>query len=399
MKVKKQIVWMMLALSIFALRYYTALPQFDHTYIGSYQDMYVEIRGKVREPPEESFSRTQISIELDAMKQFDQWFPIYGNVVAYAAFPGNIQYGDTISLRGELQKPFRNDPRIAAIVKNPKIKLITSSQGNFFFRSLFKLKQFFMKRLEELLPEPSGSFAAGILLGARGSIPRDVIDDFRKSGLTHIIALSGFNIVILIEFITRLLAILPRKLRNLFAIALVILFTILVGASASVVRAAIMGSLSLIAELFGRKSEGLRTLFITGFVMILIDPFIAIHDIGFQLSFGATAGILMFAKKWQKRFENIPNWFGSLDSLITTTAAQIFTLPLILFYFRGFSIIAPLANIFVLPFIPFLMLGSFLTLIVGRILAAPTWILFKLVLFIIHSFAALPFAFIDFGSS
>lgn len=399
MKLKKWIVWILFAVAIFVLRYYTALPTFDPTYVGSYHGIYAEMRGKIREPPEESFSRTEISIEINAIKQFGQWFPIHGNIVVYAHFQENIQYGDTIGVKGELQKSFRNDPRIAAIVKNPHIELIVKSQKNFLFRSLFQLKQIFVKRLENLLPEPSGSFAAGILLGARGSIQREILDDFKKSGLTHIIALSGFNIVILIEFINRLLSILQRKVRSICAIILITLFTILVGASASVLRAAIMGSLSLIAELFGRKSLGLRTLFITGFFMVLLDPFIAIHDIGFQLSFGATAGILLFAKKWQKRFENLPNWFGSLDSLITTIAAQIFTLPLILFYFHGFSIIAPLANIFVLPFIPLLMIGSFLTLIGGIIFAAPTWILFKFVLWIIHIFASLPFAFVDFAIS
>lgn len=261
------------------------------------------------------------------------------------------------------------------------------------------LQQILLERLNELFPEPAASLSAGLLLGARRSIPYQVITDFRRAGLTHIIAISGYNIVILITFVTAFFSFLPRKISTWISLLVIFLFTLLVGASASVVRAAIMGSLSLIARLFGRKSAGMRSLFITGLVMVLFDPTILFSDIGFQLSFAATAGILLFCRRLEVFLKFIPETLGTRTSLATSLAAQVFTTPLIVWHFGGISLVAPLANLFVLPFVPLLMLGSFLALIGGKILAAPTWILFEIILAIIHFFASLPFAFIDLGTS
>lgn len=261
------------------------------------------------------------------------------------------------------------------------------------------VRQFFIDRLDSLFPEPAASFAAGILLGARRSIPYAVLEDFRRAGLTHILAISGYNIIILIVFVTAIFSFLPRKISTWISLAVILLFTLLVGASASVVRAAIMGSLSLFARLVGRKSSGMRALFITAGIMILFDPRILFDDIGFQLSFAATAGILLFAERIKFFLKKIPEAFAIRTSLATTLAAQVFTTPLIFWHFGGISFIAPLANIVILPLVPLLMLGSFLSLIFGKILAAPTWILFTIVLKLIHFFASLPFAFIDFGTS
>lgn len=261
------------------------------------------------------------------------------------------------------------------------------------------LRQFFIDRLDSLFPEPAASFAAGILLGARRSIPYAVLEDFRRAGLTHILAISGYNIIILIVFVTAVFSFLPRKISTWISLAVILLFTLLVGASASVVRAAIMGSLSLFARLVGRKSSGMRALVITAGIMILFDPSILFSDIGFQLSFAATAGILLFSKRFEFFLKKIPENFVIRTSLATTLAAQVFTTPLIFWHFGGISFIAPFANVIVLPFVPLLMLGSFLALIGGKILAAPTWILFTIVLKLIHFFASLPFAFIDFGTS
>ncbi len=261
------------------------------------------------------------------------------------------------------------------------------------------LRQILLERLGELFPEPAASLAAGLLLGVRRSIPYQVITDFRRAGLTHILAISGYNIVILIVFVTTLFSFLPRKISTWISLGVIFLFTILVGASASVVRASIMGSLSLMARLFGRKSAGMRSLFITGLAMVLFDPSILFSDIGFQLSFAATAGILLFCRGLEGFLKIIPETLGMRTSLATSLAAQVFTTPLIFWHFGGISFISPLANLAVLPLVPLLMLGSFSALILGKILAAPTWILFEIVLAIIHFVASWPFAFIDFGTS
>lgn len=260
---------------------------------------------------------------------------------------------------------------------------------------LASLRLGLVERLQRVFPEPESSLAAGLLFGYRETIPRSIKEDFQKTGLTHILAVSGYNMVILITFISTVFSIFPRNAWMTLSLASIFFFTLLAGASASVIRAAIMGSLTLIARFFGRKSIGLRSLFITGYAMILIDPSLLFFDIGFQLSFAATAGILLFSESFKQYFQFLPNWLGMRDSAVTTWAAQIFTTPIILFYFKSFSLIAPLANIVVIPAIPLLMLGSFLSLFFGKIIAAPTELIFEFMLAATHFFAKLPFAFME----
>jgi len=264
---------------------------------------------------------------------------------------------------------------------------------------LAPLRTFLVERLQSVFPEPESSLAAGLLFGHRATIPWRIKEDFQKTGLTHILAISGYNMVILIAFISTVFSIFPRNAWITLSLVSIFLFTLLVGASASVVRAAIMGSLTLVGRIFGRKSIGLRSLFVTGYIMILMDPFLLFFYIGFQLSFAATAGILLFSESLKTHISFFPNWFGMKDTAVATWAAQIFTTPIILFYFKGLSLIAPLANIIIVPCIPFFMLGSFLSLFFGKIIAAPTAFLFELMLAVIHWFARLPFAFMEVGIS
>ncbi|MEK7523980.1 MAG: ComEC/Rec2 family competence protein [Patescibacteria group bacterium] len=399
MKWRRWIFWFVFGSAIFAVRYAWALPKFDANYAGTYRGRELTMEGQVTLPPEES--STQLQIDVERFKLLGSWYFLHGVVLVRVPIGGErFHYGDKIRVIGRLDEPFRADPRIAAVVGKAKIQLLENGEivrtlGQHIIAGLADVKGFFIGRLNAVFPEPASSFAAGILFGSRSSLPKNIVNDFKQTGLTHILALSGYNIVILITFIESLLSFLNRRWRNIFALIFIFVFTLLVGAGASVVRAAIMGSLGLFARIFGRPSAGLRALFITGYIMILFDPFLLLYDIGFQLSFGATAGILLFTNPLKKRLAFLPNWLGMRDSFTTTTAAQAFTLPLIIFYFQGFSIVTPAANLVVLPFMPILMLGSFLALLIGKIPAAPTLLIFDAVLAVIHFFASLPFSFVS----
>lgn len=379
-----------MALGVFALRYISALPKFDAAYAGSYRGRELTIAGSMTE---------DLTIEALRFEQFGHWYPLSGKITVRIWGHEPIHYGDEIVFTGILQEPLSRDPRIAAFIDRPVFYSIQRGPRNFFLTMIFQFKDFLLERLDGLFPEPTSSLAAGLLLGSRGGIPRDIIEDFKKTGLTHILAISGYNIVILIAFASTVFSIFPRKISFTLSLMTIVVFVILVGAGASVVRAAIMGSISQIAHIFGRRSAGLRALFITGYAMALASPFIVFFDIGFQLSFAATAGILMFTAPLKRYFSFFPNFCGLRDALVITWAAQIFTTPLLILYFKGFSAVALFANVIILPFIPLLMLGSFLSLIFGKLIAAPTWLLFEIVLKITHVLAELPFAFIEFGTS
>lgn len=375
-------------IALYALRYALVLPEFNNSYAGSFRGQEIILIGIASTPAE--------IIEAEAIEYMGARFPLSGKI-ELRGLMDELNYGDKVRAAGRLEEPMRNDPRIAGVMNSPAVEILSRGNGNIIFAALYELKNILVHRLDSLYPGPSAGLAAGILLGSRSAIPRDILDDFKRTGITHIIALSGFNIVILITFMEAVLAGLPRRIYGAVTILIIAAFVIMTGASASVLRAGIMGGLSIFARQQGRPYAALRALLITGYIMALADPFIAIYDIGFQLSFAATLGILVFAKRWQERFSAFPNPLAVRDTLIVTEAAQVFTLPLILYYFRGLSVIAPLANIIILPLIPILMLGGALSLLFGKIVAAPTYILFKLMLFIVHALASLPFAFKDFG--
>ncbi|MBI5413390.1 ComEC/Rec2 family competence protein [Candidatus Peregrinibacteria bacterium] len=395
---RKNVVIAVLAVAIFCLRYWSALPEFNEEYAGSYIGGELEITGYIRDLTGDEFGVTRASFETLNFEKFNVGWKLTGTILLNY-LNAQLEMGDLVRISGKLEAPETSDPRISAAIYKPRILSVKNADGANFSGIFLSIKNVLTKRLEAVFPEPESGFAAGLLLGARNSLPRDIMTDFKRTGLTHILAVSGYNMVILAAFFTAIFAWLPRKSANTASILAVCIFVFIVGASASVVRAAVMGSLKLVARIFGRPYGGIRALLITGFAMALFDPFIIFYDVGFQLSFGATAGILLFNDFFEKRVQFLPNWLAVRDSLATTWSAQVLTTPIILLYFKGISMIATAANIVVLPAIPFLMLGSFLSLIFGKITAAPTWILFEIVLKAVHFFSGLPFAFMNIGIS
>ena len=236
--------------------------------------------------------------------------------------------------------------------------------------------------LQKTLPEPMASLAAGILLGVKGQMPRDFYDQLVATGTLHVIAASGFNVMIVASVLMAIASkIWARGPAILVGTLGIVFYVLLAGASASVVRAGIMGSLTLIAYYFGRSAEARRLLWVSGTIMLLINP-LMILDIGFQLSFVATAGIL-YLEPWIKRLHS--RSVGALHSgsvwdqsglhkflanyLYPTLAATIATLPIIWWHFGRVSWISPLVNILVLPIVPLIMGMGALTLVGGQVVA------------------------------
>lgn len=317
-----------------------------------------------------------------------------------------LSSGDQIKIKGTLTAPFSRDPRVSASLSHASIVSVVPSSHR-LVRLLGGLKSFISMRLQRILPEPAAGLALGMLMGDRVSLSEEILQDFRRTGMSHVLALSGFNILILINCISALPLPLPWKWRDISTMCIVILFVTMVGFSASVVRAAVMGCLGLFAHMCGRRSASLRSLYITAYGMALLDPFIIVYDIGFQLSCAATAGIILYAKRatqWVSDLFRIehsaaPICIGVAEMLGTTLSAYMFTMPLVLFHFGGFSLVAPIANVILAPLVPLIMFASFVSLVLGPIAAPFTWLLCRLFVFIAHLFATVPLAFIDVGTS
>lgn len=250
--------------------------------------------------------------------------------------------------------------------------------------------------LGRLLPEPQAGLLAGILFGTRASLNPALTDAFTKTGTIHIIALSGQNVSIVAAFSASLLTwFVSRRIASLLTIFVLALYLWFVGPSPSLVRAVIMGSLTLFAVIFGKRNWSLLSLALAVSTMLLLNP-LWISDLGFQLSMLATLGIILFGGTSLAR--------GGLARLIVpelriTLAAQLLTTPLIFFHFHRLSLIAPVTNVLIGFTMPFLMGLGWIAAIAGYIWQPlgflPAWAAWLLLTYVIRAVevtAGFPFA-------
>jgi competence protein ComEC len=263
--------------------------------------------------------------------------------------------------------------------------------------------------INHLLPEPHAGLLSGILFGSRATLAPELVTALIRSGTLHIVALSGMNITILTNVIG--LALLPyvkRRVASVLAILGIAGFIAFVGPSPSVIRAGIMGSIGLLAVVFGRLKWGLLSLVLAVSTMLLLKP-AWISDLSFQLSVLSTLGIVLFGathvqdrKKertslWQAWLRFL--WRSIRDDLRVTLAAQVFTIPLILFVFRRVSLISPVANIAIGWTIAPLTALGFVTVLLGLLwlplaqgIALICWALLEYVIWVVRTTSMLPFA-------
>lgn len=205
----------------------------------------------------------------------------------------------------------------------------------------------FLSIINSLLPEPQASLLNGILFGTKAAMTKEFYTALRDSGVLHVIALSGTNISIIIDLLAKATLFMGKKVSVVFTLILIIVFVWFVGASPSVVRAAIMGSMTLIAIFFGRQDWGLLSLFIASGMMLLIHAD-WLKDISFQLSFLATLGIILANNIVERKQNPSPSKqliYIFKENLAMSLSAQFFTLPVILYNFHRLSLVAPLANL------------------------------------------------------
>ena len=217
-----------------------------------------------------------------------------------------------------------------------------------------------LRGLNRVIPEPEAALGAGILLGVRASIAPEISDAFTRAGLTHVIAISGWNIAIVVAVIAALarpLATRPGGRWTTASVAVVAVagYVVLVGASPSVVRAALMAGCMLVARLGGSRAHAASALELAALVMLAIAPAV-LWDVGFQLSLLATAGLIWFGAPVERRLARWPGWVR--EPVALTLAAQLTTLPVILVNFERLSLVSPIANVLVVPFVPLAMLFS-----------------------------------------
>lgn len=280
-----------------------------------------------------------------------------------------VAYGDRVVVSGKLRLPesFEGDlgrmfhyggylrvRDIGYVMSYPQsVEVVSSREGHWFLHGLYDFKGAFVGAINRTIPDPSAGLGVGLLLGVKQALGEELERAFRVTGIIHIVVLSGYNVMIVIAAVMFLLgSVLSLRPRVIIGLLAITTFALLVGLSATVVRATIMAGLVLIAQLIGRQYHIVRALCLAGAIMVLVEPHILAFDIGFQLSFMATLGLILIAPQFETIMGYVPSKFGVREFLIATIATQIAVLPLLAYHIGEVSLIAVLVNVLILPLVP-----------------------------------------------
>ncbi|MDD2909269.1 MAG: ComEC/Rec2 family competence protein [Candidatus Gracilibacteria bacterium] len=239
----------------------------------------------------------------------------------------------------------------------------TGNSLNKFSKFIYDFKLNILKTINNIYPGNSAKLLSGIFLGVRGNYSTELKTGFNNSGLTHIVAVSGYNITILIIFIALIFKGLSGYIKHILVIFSVIFFILLIGDNTPALRAGIMGIIGYIVMLNGRKLNIYTLLIAIASVFVVLNPLIINYDISFHLTFLALLGLIIFQEKLSRLFYFLPKKFQIKESIATTLSVFIFTLPIMLVNFEKISVIAPISNLLVLPLIPISMLFGFISII------------------------------------
>lgn len=341
------------------------------------------------------------AIKLDSVNE---------KVLAVVSRYPEYQYGDRLIISGKLEAPkeiedfnyqeYLAKDGIYSIIYFPKIEIIErESYSDFFslvFSKVLKIKNKLRKSIYQNLSPPQSSLLGAMILGDKKQLSEELKEKLNLAGVRHITAVSGLHVGILTSILMPLLIGLGfwRQQAFYFAIILMTIFIIMTGLQPSAIRAGIMAGFFLLAQYLGRISVSNRIIIFTAAVMLVQNPFILKLDVGFQLSFLAMMGIIYFSPILEDWLREVPQKFQLKNLLAITLSAQIFTLPILIYNFGYFSLVAPLTNILIVPLLPYIMglgfifgLAGIIFQPLGWLLSLPLWLLLSYIIKIIDLFS------------
>ncbi len=384
------------------LRMEAATWQFGQSALSNAREQEVTLQGVVIREPEVRTESTHLYVKVGADT-------LLVSTDRYTA----VTYGDEVMVKGTLREPAAFTTELGRTFNYPgyllargveyyvpfaDVEVISSGQGNPLIQTLLSGKESLLAHIEMILKEPQAGLGEGLLLGVKQALGEDLERDFRKAGIIHIVVLSGYNIMLVVAFVMFALSLVAgRRLRVLLGLMAVTVFALVVGLSATVVRASIMAALFLVAQAFGRSYDVLRALLVAGFLMILLNPYLLVYDIGFQLSFMATLGLILIVPLFEQKVA--AGKFAWREYFLATIATQVAVLPLLLYHVGEVSLVAIVVNLLVLPAVPLAMsltflsaLLSFFSTSVGLAVGYLAHFVLSYIIVVASFFAALPFA-------
>lgn len=304
----------------------------------------LDFSGVIWSEPQVSQSRFLAKFNLDP--------PYAGQILILLPSGTQAEYGDKLLVNAGIL-PVRSERDLPMAISR-KTSFLASGAGNPWMSALLQFKEFNLAPIRKILSGEEGAFLEGILLGYKNDFSAVLKEDMKRSGTTHLVALSGYNVSILVVVLHGImLRVISRRKTFYFLCAIIILFALMVGAESSIVRAAIMGVMVLLARELGRlPSFGFAMLW-TAFVMDLWNPGV-LFEPGFLLSFASLLGIVYLAPALKFIFK-ITEENKVADYVFLTISAQLATLPVIALIFGQISWAAIFSNLLILPVVPLLM--------------------------------------------
>ena len=403
-------------------------PNIDAFHVAFYNDRDYEmlVTGTLAEPPDYRDTYTNLRLNVEAIDSGSGDLPASGLMLVRVPAHETYEYGQRVRVRGKLKTPPEDEEfsyrdylareGVYSYMSIAEVTTLPGNDGDNFKTALYKLKSNLLQNTYRLFNDPEASLLAGILFGVDTGLTRDLQNAFKNTGTAHIIAISGFNMAIIAGiFFSIFKNIFGERFGAIFAILGIIFYTLLVGAEAAVVRAAFMGSISLLARQLGRRNDGMNALAIVALVMAIINPLV-LWDVGFQLSFFATLGLILYAEPFSNFTGNLiaklsKHDTGTLtniinDNVVLTFAAQLTTIPIMAYHFKRISLISFIANPFILPVQPAVMIASglavFTSLVIyplGQLMAWVAWPFATYTIHMVELFDRVPHGTINLGDS
>jgi len=402
--------------------YQSSLPTENDSDLRFYNDQStVEIKGLVERDPEHRDRITHLRLSARELKLGGEWRNAAGTALLFVPRYPDYSYGDFLLVTGKLETPPRFDTfdyrdylsrqEIYSTMLYPKIELIDTSRGFPPLEWVYQLRKGLSKTIAEVLPEPQASLTQGVVLGIKGNIPESVRADFTRTGTAHLLAISGLHLSIVAGIILSLGIWLFGRRGYIYvwlALGIIWLYASLTGMNAPVVRAAIMASIFLTAELLGRQRSAITALTFAAAVMVGIDPQV-LWTASFQMSFMAMTGLIFVCPRIQTPLRRlVARLLGEegavvsmiyfvVDGLSVSLGAIIAVWPLVAYYFGIISPVAPLATLFALPALPAIIVTGALAGVIGlialpvaQVIAWLNWLFSSYILLVVNIFTWIP---------
>ncbi len=415
---KKAIVlgFSVLFLAFGVLRYQLAESEISKNDLAKFNDTKSQIIliGKISRDPNIGEKTTKLTVNVKKIIVGGQGMDISSSkILLFAKRYPEYQYGDSLQITGLLKSPpvlddfnypeYLQKEGIYSVMTMPRIEIVSENKGNVLMSTLFAFKKKFKDVSRQFISPPQEGFLEALVFGDESNISKEWKDKLNLTGTRHIAAVSGMNITIIAFLIMNFLLALGFWRKHAFYLSIIILFLyiLMIGAPASAMRAGIMGSFLILAQSLGRLSLAGRAVVFAAFLMLILNPLLLRIDVGFQLSFLALLGLIYLQRFFADILKKIPDFkiFPIRTTLSATLAAQVFTLPILIFNFGYISLVSVPANILIVPVLSFLTILIFIFALsamifwpAGWLLSLPVYLFLSYIVKIIDFFAKMPFA-------